>query len=203
MKGRIKSTIEEWISAWYLEEVKENKDSILEKLREELEKRKQKMLEENWWPSYIEQVVWTLAVLDSLEQPKEEPHYQEHLPKWLSGVEMIEYLKDTYAPKEEQWSPTPWQMIEVSNDGEKWEKRIFDFFPSEENTWVWCRPFNWDEKGFLRKWKYARQPQEDIELLPEFVVNFDSLQENFTAKMATQIELLTSTVNQLIKANNK
>lgn len=70
---------------WELEEVKENKEtlygrsieeqirehlatpSILEKLRNGLEKRKQKMIEENWWPSCIEQVVWILAVLDSLE----------------------------------------------------------------------------------------------------------------------------------------
>ena len=112
-------------------------------------------------------------------------------------------LEEVKENKEPQF--TPWQMIEVSDDGEKWEKRIFDFFPSEENTWVWCRPFNWDEKGFLRKWKYARQPQEDIELLPKFDEYLSTTEciKLRVFSLEVQVELLTSTVNQLIKANKK
>ena len=81
LKGRIKSTIEEWVSAWYLEEVKEDKDSILEKLREELERR---II--HWSSVPVKQNCYKdiLELLTSLET-KEEPQPQEDidlLPKF-------------------------------------------------------------------------------------------------------------------------
>lgn len=112
LKGRIKSTIEEWVSAWYLEEVKENKEpqfyvwdidistgkpfksgsttqtfstikdqTILEKLREELERR---II--HWSSVPVKQNCYKdiLELLTSLET-KEEPQPQEDidlLPKF-------------------------------------------------------------------------------------------------------------------------
>ena len=101
LKGRIKSTIEEWVSAWYLEEVKENKEpqfyvwdidistgkpfksgsttqtfstikdqTILEKLREELDKMKTENTDTS--DEYTQWVLNTcgylLDLLTSLEQ---------------------------------------------------------------------------------------------------------------------------------------
>ena len=210
-----------------LEEVKENKEtlygrsieeqirehlatpSILEKLRNGLEKRKQKMLEENWWPSCIEQVVWTLAVLDSLEQPKEETI---HIPPVSEDDKWVNRPSDV-------WTPTPWQMIEVSNDREKWEKR--EFYRIDTRFWetaYYCEIHKKDKKPWAshRWWKYARQPQEDIELQKLVEIwDFDYMKitdwENYKfATLAKQVEALTksnntlvSVVNQLIKANKK
>ena len=148
LKGRIKSTIEEWISAWYLEEVKENKEptvhipndwkkyminwelynpqanSILEKLRKELEKMKTENTDTS--DEYTQWVLNTcdylLELLTPLEQPKEEP-----------------------------------------------------------------------------------QPPEDIELLPKFDEYLSTTEciKLRVFSLEVQVELLTSTVNQLIKANKK
>ena len=203
LKGRIKSTIEEWIRSWFLEEVKENKDSILEKLRNGLEKRKQKMLEENWWPSCIEQVVWTLAVLDSLEQPKEETI---HIPPVSEDDKWVNHPSDS-------WTPTPWQMIEVSNDGEKWGDRPLEFkWMNQHGQYETLDYFEWkNNRMFFSFWNHARPlSQEDIELpwVPDWKA-FTNDGRTYDSK-DYQIEQLTKfcqaiapIVNQLIKANKK
>lgn len=86
LKGRIKSTIEEWISAWYLEEVKENK---------------------------------------------------------------------------EQWTPTIWKELQVSLDWKEWTTWILERYDFVDYEY----PFRVGG-GY---WKYARKPQEDIELLPKWL----------------------------------
>lgn len=129
LKGRIKSTIEEWISAWYLEEVKENKEpqfyvwdidistgkpfksgsttqtfstikdqTILEKLRKELEKMKTENTDTS--DEYTQWVLNTcgylLDLLTSLEQPKEQPQPQEDielLPKFDEYLSTTECIK--------------------------------------------------------------------------------------------------------------
>lgn len=217
LKGRIKSTIEEWIRSWFLEEVKENKDSILEKLRNGLEKRKQKMIEENWWPSCIEQVVWTLAVLDSLET-KEEPvpptdkwreQYIADHPDELSQLQTFA-SPDKFKAMREQPQFTPWQMIEVSNDGEKWEQEPRKFVKNNP-TWWYEVEYKW-LTSMTDYFEYARplQPQEDIELpwVPDWKA-FTNDGRTYDSK-DYQIEQLTKfcqaiapIVNQLIKANKK
>ena len=90
-------------------------------------------------------------------------------------------------------------MIEVSNDGEKWEKnpRKFVCFGGSDHFISYITA-DWKRE---QHWKYARQlPQEDIELLPEFKATFYPMQDN---KCGKQVEALTSVVNQLIKANKK
>lgn len=224
-----------------LEEVKENKEtlygrsieeqirehlatpSILEKLRNGLEKRKQKMIEENWWPSCIEQVVWTLAVLDSLET-KEEPvpptdkwreQYIADHPDELSQLQTFA-SPDKFKAMREQPQFTPWQMIEVSNDGEKWEQEPRKFVKNNP-TWWYEVEYKW-LTSMTDYFEYARplQPQEDIELQKLVEIwDFDYMKitdwENYKfATLAKQVEALTksnntlvSVVNQLIKANKK
>lgn len=149
LKDRIKSTIEEWISAWYLEEVKENKEpqfyvwdidistgkpfksgsttqtfstikdqTILEKLREELDKMKTENTDTS--DEYTQWVLNTcgylLDLLTSLET-KEEPTLESQWMVWCQSTE--EQLKN---------SPMVWSM-------------------SQEEP----------------------QPQEDIELLPKWL----------------------------------
>ena len=167
-------TPEQLVKLGYLEEVKENKElpvydawisayinskwdvvdhSILEKLREELDKMKTENTDTS--DEYTQWVLNTCGYLLDL----------------LSSLET----------KEEPVPPT-----------DKWREQYLADHPEE----------------------LARQPQEDIELLS---FDYEKLEENvrdvefekeqetryIVSRIGKHLELLTSTVNQLIKANNK
>ena len=97
------------------------------------------------------------------------------------------------------WQPTPWDLIEVSNDGEKWYKRKY--------TGMWLLEqyaCEWD----FTTWIYARPAPEELKPLPEYKAN--RIAPDGRHKLAhpnrneVQLELLTTTVNLLIdKLNNK
>lgn len=190
--------INNWISEWFLEEVKENKEHPMIKcvradlLREELDKMKTENTDTS--DEYTQWVLNTcgylLDLLSSLET-KEEP--VPPTDKWRE-----QYIADH--PEELQLQFTPWQMIEVSNDGEKWEKnpRKFVCFGGSDHFISYITA-DWKRE---QHWKYARPlPQEDIELLPEFKSIINAPDE-YTQSLWYQVELLTNAVNQLLKANN-
>lgn len=63
----------------------------------------------------------------------------------------------------QKWRPEPGQMIEVSIDGKNWERWEFS---EMENDYFKAAPGDWQLKGFILSWKYAR-PLPD-KRLPEF-----------------------------------
>ena len=124
------------------------------------------------------------------------------------------------------WQPSPNEEIEVSDDWHKWYKADFiqmhwEYFEAfnwfVNSDWSFARPLmmsstspwiyicnvdteNWQ---YAVSYKYARQlPQEDIEL-PEWKASGNTPWCLELTSMATHLELLTSVVNQLIKANKK
>ena len=209
-----------WISAWFLEEVKENQktldidkklteqfikdnvactpcemwkpNSILEKLRLFLDRKQTDITEiasQYWWSTDLSVKSAILSdiafFLTSLEQPKEEPQPQF----------------------------TPWQMIEVSNDGEKWGDRPLEFKwmnkHGQYETWDY---FEWkNNRMFFSFWNHARPlPQEDIELPSEIISRKSEEIHNTYTRLSYEEcdikaikEFLDEELNQLIKANNK
>lgn len=147
-----------------------------------------------------------LATIKSLEQSqtKEEPTYMESMgwkatPEWNILVPQF----------------TPWQMIEVSNDKKKWHRKILEKIDVWEDFPFVTVPDEWVEDYYDDVWNFARQPQEDIELLPKF--NREIVEERamnshahqvitlawISDILVEQVELLTNAVNQLIKAKKK
>ena len=171
--------ISEWISKWYLEEVKEkplsqkraeaiergkqhsteyySALSILEKLREELKKRIVFLdtVSTIWMENIrIKECEVFLDLLTSLET-KEEPNLEEEFAK---------DFPNTWCQEQPQF--TPWQEIEVSNDGEKWEKRTFQNMIKEKfQCWQTEEEHN-KTTMFLKLWQFAR-PLEQV-TIPEF-----------------------------------
>lgn len=182
-----------------------NESSILEKLREELERRKNTMKVDNdEVESIYEELLEFLTSLEK-EEPTEKDPWEEasqlcnHIVKKSDPIHCLkcwEVLSENAIPQF-----TPWQMIEVSNDREKWldEPRKFIAF----RDWEYHVSLEKNNMNFYEIRKYARpQPQEDIELLPKWTVinNQTGMTQNTPYE---QIELLTNAVNQLIKANKK
>lgn len=101
-----------------------------------------------------------------------------------------ELLKEEEGEQEEKWTPTPWEMIEVSNDGETWTRWTFDWYKTLQN------------KVCIKEgddYEYARPLQEEMieELIP-----MDDLCEDCNDSdriIYKRCELLTNTVNQLIR----
>ena len=61
---------------------------------------------------------------------------------------------------------TPWQVIEVSNDGERWERKYFQRITDSDLT-DWCIYQVWDTTiTYVPEfWKFARPIEDKIELL--------------------------------------
>ena len=184
-------------------DLKVNKDhSILEKLREELGRRIKVVEWMQWiwhWP-YVNGRLFELNevcdFLTSLEQPTEELQPE---------LDLSESNTTSYGDAK-TWQPTPWQMIEVSNDNISWT--LWKYTGK-----ILCNQFciEWYDIWF----NYARQPQEEIELLPKF--NREIVEERamnshahqvitlawISDILVEQVELLTNAVNKLIKAKKK
>lgn len=221
-------TIKDLIRTWVLaEEVKENKepDSILEKLREELEKIKEIVEEAYELTMETDTGIRLSMVLDLLTslETKEDKAWQElnkkqdaefngqpqFTPWQEEPKKKIEKLKIEYTLDWEKrwetmincWTPTPWQEIEVSNDGEKWEKREFY---SLDLRWYSCKKVK--DNGYWL-FKYSRPLKEES---PEIVVpdfkaypNKREWEIYLQDRYAEQLEILTLAVQQLSKANKK
>lgn len=155
-------------------------NSILEKLREDLEERikeykgklsTKKITKQTTQDKILlirinelEVVLIVLTSLSSEEQP-EDPKgkiYREWVEK--EKKHFFEQYKDLLPEEQPQF--TPWQEIEVSNDGEKWEKRTFQNMIKEKfQCWQTEEEHN-KTTMFLKLWQFAR-PLEQV-TIPEF-----------------------------------
>lgn len=111
---RVPEMIQQYIEVGALEEVKENKDSILEKLREELDKIYKDRIDKNYeenspehYKAYGQYLMYQRLYyfLNSLEQPKEESQPQEDielLPAYEPRAEDMSHDSATFDPAEWQ-----------------------------------------------------------------------------------------------------
>ena len=189
-----KYSIDWLVKHGYLEEVKENKDSILEKLREELDR----LVELFVLPQSSRAAI--LDFLTSLETPPEEFDTKQERISYrdlCSNTETKEEPTHKWEHQNDVCSKvtpqfTPWQEIEVSNDGENWERKYFQRITDSDLT-DWCIYQVWDTTiTYVPEfWKFARPIEDKIELLPAYEPSEPDWRD-------TQISLLTRTVNQLI-----
>lgn len=93
---------------------------------------------------------WFLEVVG--EEKEIQPTVTMHIPACWSGKSNT------------GWSPTPWELIEVSNDGEKWEKKYFERI---NEKWLYRTEFEW-LWAQNTTFKFAR-PIQWIEKVPDFV----------------------------------
>lgn len=126
--------------------------------------------------------------------------------KWTALNSYFRYAK----PLIKEWEPSPWEIIEVSNDGDKWEEREFEkdyvnpIF-SERNDFNFITKFNGKESTSW--WKYARPIKKVVEL-PEFdwdVITWEALSTEPTSDLALarsvdhiwyQLEAITAYLKQ-------
>ncbi len=167
-----------------LEEVKENKEpdtSILEKLREYIKEEERDILhnknemelkEYDAWKLHTFQLITDL--LTSLENSSEIPNSSPiskmettQFTPWQEDFSELPKINDTNLLEDVcVWTPKPWQEIEVSNDGEKWEKRTFQNMIKEKfQCWQTEEEHN-KTTMFLKLWQFAR-PLEQV-TIPEF-----------------------------------
>lgn len=81
----------------------------------------------------------------------------------------------------------------MSNDGEKWEKRIL-----KRMSFVGGLKLIETEDNY---WQFARPIEDKIELLPPHEFSYDS-QTEFEMIVMQRLELLTNALNQLIAKQN-
>ncbi len=106
---------------------------------------------------------------------------------------LVEEIKEN---KEPQF--TPWQMVEVSNDGEKWYKYIFSRIVSDK--YICCvDTYHWQ---YECSYRFARPIEDKIEPLPEFDSNHIEWECVYQDRSVRQISLLTIAVNKLIAKQN-
>jgi len=142
--------------SWHQETV------ILTKLRAEFE-RKQNIVTElankYWWSSDLitrSNVIREISsLLNELEtQPEEKYGYPEMARDIIEAtkdvpteetqtitLEELEKKQESNTTFVTEWTPTPWEMIEVSNDREKWEDRPLKFKwmnnRGQYETWIY------------------------------------------------------------------
>ena len=156
-------------------------NTILEKLREELERR---INSEEWSTPYME-VKWELEeVLDFVNSLETKENKE---PTWVDDLQWISKLIEEDVKKEQF---TPWQEIEVSDDWDKWYTSVFK---KKEFDGFWCKN-DW-------VWLFARPIEDKIELLPPHEFSYDS-QTEFEMIVMQRLELLTNALNQLIAKQN-
>ncbi len=158
--------------------------SILQKLKEELERR---IHEQEWSTPYME-VKWEL----------------EEVLCFLNELEKETQL-ETISCKSTEWSPTPWELIEVSNDGEEWEER--EFYGIGTRLWeiaYYCVTHEKDKKPWAshRGWQYARpiKKVDTVPVLPEMPKSLgtSNIGGDFI-NLWNHTEAMTHAVNYLLK----
>lgn len=143
--------------------------SILEKLREWVDKELKLQGYEH------QQILDKIDLLTSLETKEIENPTEES-----AELQIIKWFDSLKTPQPQF---TPWQMIEVSNDGEKWEKREFahtgrGIALADKTIYfytTWLDPEYNDGRKLWEWWKFARPIKIEPEL-PEF--NYEKLEEN-------------------------
>lgn len=184
-----------------------HEQSILQNLRAELERYIYEY-DCNYEPDETVRAICgnMLSLLNELEDKNTITGVFDNKEDLIKHLDSLSKKKETQPNSSEtpnssipDWTPTPWEMIEVSNDGEKWYKRKY--------TGMWqleqyaCE---WD----FTTWIYARPAPEELKPLPKYKAN--RIAPDGRHKLAhpnrneVQLELLTTTVNLLIdKLNNK
>jgi len=218
--------ISEWISKWYLEEVKEKplsqkraeaiergkETSILEKLSKklgELQIEWENDLSE-WYAKWVMDTCETLRdFLTSLETPQFTPWQEETKISWAFvyepyKMEAPNYEKFNQKINGKERTPTPWQMIEVSNDGERWYKKEFTHTGrgialADKTIYfytTWLDPEYNDGRKLWEWWKFARPIEDKIEPeLPEFSYDRCDEENNLVEQVheiGVQVEALTT-----------
>lgn len=201
--------ISEWISKWYLEEVKEK--PLSQKRAEAIERGKQHSTEyysalsileklREWVDKELkldgyehQQILDKIDLLTSLETPQFTPWQEE--PETVSDKNMIRINKYDF---------TPWQEIEVSNDGERWYKKEFTHTGrgialADKTIYfytTWLDPEYNDGRKLWEWWKFARPIEDKIEPeLPEFSYDRCDEENNLVEQVheiGVQVEALTT-----------
>lgn len=124
-----------------------NQTDIIAKLREELLRRQA-------YPGWYSQVIRVtecgeiLNFLDSLSPQKNNTQSTIKVP-----------------PIDNTFTPTPWELIEVSNDGEKWKRLVFvEYANQDDKSYFMC---NDDNPHALSWFEFARPITPSTEL-PDF-----------------------------------
>ena len=226
---QLKKAQDEWWAG-----IKENKEpdtSILEKLREKLERKVQQTIEQIEKTQQIRDcerlnVLREIQyLLTSLEQPQTKVDTEAKVWQELNKKQDAEFnaqpqftpwqtnycdsrTDDERARDEELyrtatvtstsnvWTPTPWQEIEVSNDGEKWYKYRFSMMSWTAPT-IYIVNVDTENWQYACSYRFARPIEDKIELLPPHEFSYDS-QTEFEMIVMQRLELLTNALNQLI-----
>lgn len=97
------------------------------------------------------------------------------------GEKIVSNGNASALPLEIKWFPQPWELIEVSNDGEKWLEQplVFKWMNRRGQYETWDHFEGKENRMFFSFWKYARPLQPETTSLPE-LPNFDyeKLEEN-------------------------
>lgn len=110
------------------------------------------------------------------------------------------YRTATVTSTSNVWTPTPWQEIEVSNDGEKWYKYRFSMMSWTAPT-IYIVNVDTENWQYACSYRFARPIEDKIELLPPHEFSYDS-QTEFEMIVMQRLELLTNALNQLIAKQN-
>lgn len=205
-----------------------HEQSILQKLRAELERMIKSCEVYDEEPAEYHSLVKLRSLLNELEtQPEEKYGYPEMARDIIEAtkdvpteetqtitLEELEKKQESNTTFVTEWTPTPWEMIEVSNDREKWEDRPLKFKwmnnRGQYETWIYSEWY--DNKTLFSFWNYARPAPEELKLekLPEFTRNIveEEAMNRHASNVITlagqvdilieQVSFLTTTVNLLI-----
>lgn len=122
--------------------------------------------------------------------PEKEARYSRMQLPWFYEPEKEE--------KEKSWTPTPWELIEVSDDNENWRTKEFTKLQYDPDWYI----YEVSDFG-LPRWKYARPitPPEWSEL-PEYIIEPVKLWDD-TGKRIENIEKHMSLVTNYIRQRDQ
>ena len=185
--------------------------SILEKLREEMERKVQQTIEQIEKTQQIrdcERLNTLREILDLLTslETKEESvvNYCDSRTDEERARDAELYRTAVTTCTSNVWTPTPWQEIEVSNDGERWYKKEFTHTGrgialADKTIYfytTWLDPEYNDGRKLWEWWKFARPIEDKIEPeLPEFSYDRCDEENNLVEQVheiGVQVEALTT-----------
>lgn len=114
---------------------------------------------------------WAMTILGWLQDLIDEQEEKEN--KVINKKDTELWMHETFVKPtlSKDWSPTPWELIEVSNDGKEWMKRKYH----SKNNRIWCEA---EEEDFWKytdsywrttsHWLYARPLQEELPEVPDY-----------------------------------
>lgn len=177
---QLKKAQDEWWAG-----VKENKEPQFTPWQEEVAQ----------WPH--EPCTWNMGNEEATEAIRKSDEYNEkHFPWYKEFKEKNQKESDALF-----WKPTPWQEIEVSNDGEKWYKYRFSMMSWTAPT-IYIVNVDTENWQYACSYRFARPIEDKIEPLPEFDSNHIEWECVYQDRSVRQISLLTIAVNKLIAKQN-